>query len=283
MPIISQLVFYPIKSCAGIHLSTATLTGAGLMHDHVYDREWMLVDDDGNFLSQREYPRMALITPRLRSETMELRAPGMLRLDIALGLPDPAQAPTRQVMIWQHALKAYDGDGVTRAWFSQFLGVSCQLVRFHPDARHQVNPERTAGRDIGTLFSDGYPLLLLSQESLNELNARLTAQGREALPMDRFRPNLVITGAEAHDEDHAASLQMGNAQIRPVKPCPRCPVPSVDQQTGEVGPDPLDILRTYRAGVGGISGIAFGMNCIVTQGEGEVLRIGQEVALELAF
>jgi uncharacterized protein YcbX len=156
-------------------------------------------------------------------------------------------------------------------------------VRFHPDARHQVNPERTSGRDIGTLFSDGYPLLLLSQESLNELNARLSVQGREALPMDRFRPNLVIAGAEAHDEDHAASLQMGNAQIRPVKPCPRCPVPSVDQQTGEVGPDPLDILRTYRAGAGGISGIAFGMNCIVTQGEGEVLRIGQEVALELAF
>lgn len=283
MPIISQLVFYPIKSCAGIHLSTATLTGAGLMHDHLYDREWMLVDDDGNFLSQREHPRMALITPRLRSETLELRAPGMLRLDIALDLPDPVQAPTRQVMIWQHALKAFDGDSVSRTWFSQFLGVSCQLVRFHPDARHQVNPERTAGRDIGTLFSDGYPLLLLSQESLNELNARLSAQGREALPMDRFRPNLVIAGAEAHDEDHAASLQMGNAQIRPVKPCPRCPVPSVDQQTGEVGPDPLDILRTYRAGVGGISGIAFGMNCIVTQGEGEVLRIGQEVALELAF
>ncbi len=283
MPIISQLVFYPIKSCAGIQLSTATLTGAGLMHEHVYDREWMLVDDEGNFLSQREYPRMALITPRLRSETLELRAPGMLRLDITLDLPDPTDAPTRRVKIWQHVVKVYDGDSVTRTWFSQFLGVSCQLVRFHPDARHPVNPERTAGRDIGTLFSDGYPLLLISQASLDDLNGRLIAQGRAALPMDRFRPNLVIAGAEAHDEDHAASLQMGDAQISPVKPCPRCPVPSVDQQTGQVGPDPLDILRTYRAGVGGISGIAFGMNCIVTQGEGEVLRIGQEVTLELAF
>jgi uncharacterized protein YcbX len=283
MPILSQLTFYPIKSCAGIHLSSATLTGAGLMHEQIYDREWMLVDDDGNFLTQREYPRMALITPRLRSDTLELRAPGMLRLDITLDLPDPAEAPTRQVKLWQHTFRAYDGDRVTRRWFSQFLGVQCQLVRFHPDAHHPVSPARTAGRDIGTLFSDGYPLLLIGQESLDELNSRLVAQGRAALPMDRFRPNLVMAGAEAHDEDHAARLMIGSTEIRPVKPCPRCPVPSIDQQTGVPGPDPLDVLRTYRDGVGGIGGIRFGMNCIVTQGEGEVLRIGQEVALELAF
>jgi uncharacterized protein YcbX len=283
MPLLTQLVFYPIKSCAGIQLSSATLTGAGLMHEQIYDREWMLVDDDGNFLTQREYPRMALITPRLRSETMELRAPGMLRLDILLDLPDPVEAPTRRVKLWQHTFDAYDGDSVTRRWFSQFLGVSCQLVRFHPGAHHPVSPARTGGKEIGTLFSDGYPLLLIGQESLDELNRRLAAQGRAALPMDRFRPNIVIAGAEAHDEDHAASLVAGNAIIRPVKPCPRCPIPSIDQQSGVPGPDPLDVLRTYRAGVGGISGIAFGMNCIVTQGEGEVLRIGQEVALELAF
>ena len=283
MPILTQLVFYPIKSCAGIQLSSATLTGAGLMHEQIYDREWMLVDDDGNFLTQREYPKMALITPRLRSETLELRAPGMLRLDITLDLPDPAEAPMREVKLWQHSFRAYDGDSVTRRWFSQFLGVSCQLVRFHPDAHHPVNPARTGGRDIGTLFSDGYPLLLIGQESLDELNGRLVAQGRAALPMDHFRPNLVIAGAVAHDEDHAESLMIGTAEIRPVKPCPRCPIPSIDQQTGMPGPDPLDVLRTYRDGVGGISGIGFGMNCIVMQGEGEVLRIGQEVALELAF
>lgn len=283
MPILSQLVFYPIKSCAGIQLSSATLTGAGLMHEQIYDREWMLVDDEGNFLTQREYPKMALITPRLRSETMELRAPGMLRLEINLDLPDPETAPTRTVKLWQHTFAAYDGDSVTRQWFSQYLGVSCQLVRFHPDAHHAVNPARTGGRDIGTLFSDGYPLLLIGQASLDDLNRRLMAQGRAALPMDRFRPNLVIAGSEAHDEDHAARLTAGGAAISPVKPCPRCPIPSIDQQSGLPGPDPLDVLRTYRAGVGGISGIGFGMNCIVTQGEGEVLRIGQEVELELAF
>ncbi|WP_283443550.1 MOSC domain-containing protein [Noviherbaspirillum suwonense] len=283
MPILSQLTFYPIKSCAGISLSSATLTGAGLMHEHVYDREWMLVDDDNNFLTQREHPRMALITPRLRSETLELRAPGMLRLDLTLDLPDPDTASRRTVKLWQHTLDAYDGDSVTRQWFSQFLGVSCQLVRFHPEAHHPVNPARTGGKDIGTLFSDGYPLLLIGQASLDDLNRRLAAQGRAALPMDRFRPNLVIAGAEAHDEDHAAHLAIGNAEIRPVKPCPRCPIPSIDQQTGMPGPDPLDVLRTYRAGVGGIGGIGFGMNCIVTRGEGETLRIGQEVALELAF
>jgi uncharacterized protein YcbX len=283
VPILSQLVFYPIKSCAGIPLSSATLTGTGLMHEQIHDREWMLIDDDGNFLTQREYPKMALIEPCLRGETLELHAPGMPRLDIALDLPDPAEAPKRAVKLWQHELAAYDGDSMTRGWFSQFLGASCQLVRFHPEAHHPVNPARTGGRDIGTLFSDGYPLLLIGQASLDDLNQRLLAIGRAALPMDRFRPNLVIDGAEAHDEDHAARLILGNAEIRPVKPCPRCPVPSIDQLTGIPGPDPLDVLRTYRAGVGGISGIGFGMNCIVTQGEGDVLRIGQEVALELAF
>ena len=280
MPVLSQLIFYPIKSCAGIRLPSATLTGAGLMHEQVHDREWMLVDDNGDFLTQRDYPRMALIVPRLRSEVLELRAPGMLRLHIMLDL---AETPTRQVTLWQHTLDAYDGDSVTRRWFSQFLGVSCHLVRFHPEAHHPVNPARTGGKDIGSLFSDGYPLLLIGQESLNDLNRRLVVHGRTALPMDRFRPNLVIVGAEAHDEDHAARLLIGDAEIRPVKPCPRCAVPSIDQQTGGLGPDPLDVLRTYRDGVGGISGIGFGMNCIVTQGEGTVLHIGQEVALELAF
>jgi len=283
MPILSQLVFYPVKSCAGISLSAATLTGAGLMHEHIYDREWMLVDDEGNFLTQREHPRMALIVPRLRSDTLELRAPGMLRLEIGLDLPDPEHAPTRQVKLWGQAMKAYDSDDLTSTWFSRFLGVSCRLVRFHPDALHRVNPKYTAGMEVGTLFSDGYPLLVIGQESLNDLNSRLAAQGRAPLPMDRFRPNLVIAGAHAYDEDHAAALVMGQAEIRPVKPCPRCPVPSVDQQTAEIGPDPLDVLRTYRVGVGGISGIAFGMNAIVARGEGEVLRVGQEVGLELAF
>ena len=283
MPYLSQLILYPIKSCAGIGLSSATLTGAGLMHDHIYDREWMVVDDDGNFLTQREHPGMALIVPRLKSETMELRAPGMLRLDITLDLPDPADAPTRTVSLWGHTLRAYDGDDVTRAWFSQYLGVHCQLVRFHPEARRLVNPARTGGKEVVTLFSDGYPLLVAGQASLDELNGRLQARGRDALPMDRFRPNLVIADAHAHDEDHAASLQVGDATIRPVKPCPRCPIPSIDQQTGLPGPDPLDILRTYRDGVGGIDGIAFGMNCIVTQGEGETLRLGQQVTMELAF
>lgn len=283
MPLLSQLVFYPIKSCAGISLSSATLTGAGLMHEHIYDREWMLVDDAGNFLTQREYPKMALIEPRLRSDTMELRAPGMLRLEIPLDLPDPELAPTRQARLWQHTLKAYDCDDLTRTWFSRLLGVSCHLVRFHPDARHPVNPQRTGGMEIGTLFSDGYPLLLIGKASLDELNERLVKQGRAALSMDRFRPNIVIADAPAHEEDHAARLVIGNSEIRPVKPCPRCPIPSINQQTGEPGPDPLDILRTYRTGVGGIDAIAFGMNCIVTRGEGEVLRVGQEVDLELAF
>jgi uncharacterized protein YcbX len=283
MPILAELVLYPVKSCAGISLPAATVTSAGLMHEQIYDREWMLVDADGNFLTQRQHPRMALITPRLRSEALELRAPGMLRLEIPLDLPDPLQASTREVSLWQHRMPAYDCGDLAAAWFSAFVGASCRLVRFHPDALHPVNPARTGGLEIGTLFSDGYPMLVISSEALDELNGRLLALGREPLPMNRFRPNLVISGVPAHEEDHAAMLCMGRARIRPVKPCPRCPVPSIDQATGVPGPDPLDVLRGYRAGIGGIDGIGFGMNAILVEGDGEVLRVGQEVELELGF
>jgi hypothetical protein len=283
MPTLTELNLYPIKSCAGIALREATLTEAGLMSEHIYDREWMVVDADGIFMTQREHPKMALITPRLKAEALELRAPGMLRLEIPLDMPDPQDARVLDVRVWDDTVKAFDCDEITAAWFSGFLGVPCRLVRFHVDAKRFANTTWTGGVKAPTLFSDGYPVLVISQASLADLNGKLTAQGRDALPMNRFRPSLVIDGVEAFEEDYMASLRLGNATLKPVKPCPRCPIPSVDQSTGIRGPDPLDILQSYRANPKLDGAVTFGMNAIVLNGEGEVLRVGQEVDIDLAF
>jgi uncharacterized protein len=283
MPILTELNLYPIKSCAGISLREATLTTAGLMSEHIYDREWMVVDMDGNFMTQRQHPKMALITPRIKAETLELRAPGMLRMEIPLGLPDPEDAATRDVRVWNDTVKAFDCDETTTAWFSAFLGVPCRLVRFHVDAKRFASTDWTGGIEAPTLFADGYPVLVISQASLSDLNEKLVAQGRSALPMNRFRPNLVIDGIGAFEEDYAAALTTGNATLKPVKPCPRCPIPSIDQATGIIGPDPLDILQSYRANPKVDGRITFGMNAIVLNGDGELLRVGQEVGVALAF
>jgi uncharacterized protein YcbX len=283
MALLSEIYFYPIKSCAGIALREATLTRAGLMTGQIYDREWMLVDAFGHFMTQREHPRMALIVPRLKSSTLELRAPGMLRLAIELGLPDPQRAPTCMVQVWDDRIKAYDCDEVTAAWFSKALGVPCRLVRFHPDAKRLANQQWSAGIEAPTLFSDGYPVLVLGSASLADLNEKLALAGRAALPMNRFRPNLVIDGIGAFEEDYAESFRFGATVLKPVKPCPRCPIPSVDQATGVVGADPLDVLRTYRAKPELDGAICFGMNGIVIEGGAERLRVGQEVGVALAF
>lgn len=283
MTTITELTLYPIKSCAGISLREATLTTAGLMSEHIYDREWMVVDANGEFMTQRQHPKMALITPRIKAETLELRAPGMLRLEIPLGLPAPEDEKTLNVRVWDATVPAYDCDETTATWFSKFLGVPCRLVRFHAEAKRLASMTWTSGVEAPTLFSDGFPLLVISEASLADLNDKLKSQGRAALPMRRFRPNIVISGIEAFEEDYAESLTVGVARMKPVKPCSRCQIPSIDEATGEFGPDPLDILRTYRANPKLDGGITFGMNTIVLEGDGAVLKVGQELDVGLAF
>ncbi|NRR31961.1 MOSC N-terminal beta barrel domain-containing protein [Oxalobacteraceae bacterium] len=283
MVTLSAITLYPIKSCAGISLREATLTGVGLMSVHIYDREWVVVGPDGVCLTQREFPQMALIVPKIKSTVLELRAPGMLRLEIELGLPDPELAPTLQVQVWDDTVTAYDCDDVTATWFSKAIGTPCRLARFHANAERKVSTKWTGGIQTSTLFSDGYPVLLAGSASLADLNDKLRAAGRAALPMNRFRPNLVIDGIDAFEEDYAAHFTLGEAVLKPVKPCSRCPMPSVDQDSGRFGPDPLDILQSYRAKPELDGAICFGMNAIVTAGDGQRLQIGQEIGVELAF
>ena len=281
MPTLSQLILYPIKSCAGMPVESATLLEAGLMAHGVHDREWMLVTPDGQFLTQREFPRMACIAPRPDHGFLRVRAPAMPDLLLPLDWHDDLAPLT--VRVWDDTVDAADCGEAAAAWFTEMLGVRCRLVRFKRDVVRPTSGKWTNGVPTRTRFADGYPLLLIGQGSLDDLNARLVAAGRSPLPMDRFRPNLVVDGMEAFEEDYLDELTLGPIAIRPVKPCARCPVPSIDQATGEIGPDPLDIMQRYRANPRVDGGICMGMNCIVGAGVGEVLETGMELDVELAF
>ncbi len=282
MPSISELTMYPIKSCAGIALTEAVITASGLSYAGVCDREWMLVDGSGLFLTQREYPRMACLRITIAGDTLRVDTDAMATLSISLKANANAQKIT--VQIWETEVIADDAGEEAAIWFSQALGTRCRLVRFSPQAQRYANTKWTGDTLAPTRFADGYPLLLIAQASLEDLNRRAIAQGRQAVPMNRFRPNIVIDGVEAFEEDYAASYLLQNGiQLRPVKPCPRCPIPAVDQLTGEVGASPVDILQSYRANPIVDGEITFGMNVILDQGAGLVVRVGDKVDMPIAF
>lgn len=280
MASIASLHIYPVKSCRGIDLDAATLGRAGLESKGIGDREWMVVDGGGNFITQREAPRMALIAPELAADALVLHAPGMHALRIALDLPFGRSA-TLAVQVWNHTCRAFDEGDEAAAWLSQFLGRKLRLARFDPGHKRTSNRERTGNIEALNRFSDGYPVLMISRASLADLNGRLQEAGRDPLPMNRFRPNIVIDAVGPFDEDRFISLTSGAVILKPVKPCPRCPIPSIDQATATRGPDPLDILSRYRDDAN--LGVIFGQNTIVASGYGAVLHVGQSFEPEWNF
>ncbi|RKR68254.1 hypothetical protein C8C94_2760 [Acidovorax sp. 94] len=276
---IARLFVYPVKSCAGIEVQQALLTDTGLD----LDRAWMVVDAEGMFVTQRTLPRMALIRPQLKGDEMVLRAPGMLALHVAI---DAVEAPAT-VTVWRDTVPAWDMGAVAAQWFTDFLGQPCRLVRFDPEYRRLSSMEWTGGVEAPNQFADGFPLLLASQASMDELNLRLQAAGHAAAGIERFRPNVVLAGVDAHDEDRVdlvrVDAQEGEIHLQPVKPCSRCPIPDIDPATAESNPSVGDTLRTYRKDQRLDGAITFGMNAIVRQGAGQMLRVGQRVAANLRF
>ena len=263
MPTVTSLLIYPVKSCRSIALDKTVITSRGLPHD----REWMLVDENGVFLTQRSVPRMALIETALTTETLRLTAPGQTApLEIPLPLRD---GPRLRVRVWNDDCEAFDEGPEAAAWFSAFLERPCRLVRFAPDQRRLSSHDWTQGIDAENRFNDAYPILVISEESLEELNRRLD----EPLPMDRFRPNVVIRGLGPHGEDDIQALTAAGLEIRLVKPCDRCRVTTTDQRTAEVGKEPLRTLATYRRDPR-LNGVTFGMNAIVIRGAGTQLAVG---------
>ena len=274
---LARLFVYPVKSCAGVEVTEAVLTPAGLD----LDRAWMVVDAQGEFVTQRELPRMALVRPQLKHHEVVLRAPGMLALHLAI---DSVEAAVR-VRIWEDEVPAYDMGNIAAQWFSDFLGQKLRLVRFDPDHARLSSLQWTGGIEAPNLFSDGFPLLVVGQASLDGLNARLAAGGQPPVGIERFRPNLVIDGLQAHDEDRLAWLRIeaeAPVVLQPVKPCPRCPIPDIDPASGTAhgaaGRAVGDALQAYRADPRLQGAVSFGMNLIVREGAEQVLRVGQPVS-----
>ncbi len=281
MASISALNIYPVKSCAGIALQEVRLGRAGLECGGVGDREWMVVEaGSGQFLTQREDPRMVLITPAIGAHSLMLHAPGMPALAVALG-EFSLRSATLAVRVWNHACRAFDEGDAAAAWLSDYLGRKLRLARFDPAHKRLSNREWTQNVEAHNRFSDGYPILMVSQASLADLNDRLLLAGREALPMNRFRPNIVLGGTGPFDEDRLLSLSGADFSLKPVKPCPRCPIPSIDQTSGKRGADPLDILAQYRDDPR--LGVVFGQNTIVANGFGASLAVGQSLNEEWNF
>jgi uncharacterized protein YcbX len=272
---IARLFVYPVKSCAGVELQEAVLTETGLD----LDRAWMVVDAQGRFVTQRQLPRMALVRPQLKVHEVVLRAPGMLALHLAI---DAVEEPAT-VRIWNDEMTAYDMGGVAAQWFSDFLGQPLRLVRFDPEQRRLSNRQWTGGAEALNQFSDGFPLLVLTEAAVDELNARLAAAGHGPVGVERFRPNIVLSGLAAHAEDGLRQLLIeadAQVQLALVKPCPRCPIPNVDPATGTTSPEVLQILGTYRKNPLLNGAPSFGMNAIVLGGLEQTLRVGQPVTVE---
>lgn len=265
---------HPIKSCAGIAVDEAMLIETGLE----FDRAWMVVDEQGTMLTQREWPRLALVETKLRLADLLLRAPGMLALHLRL---DAVEAPAH-ARVWDDVVKAYDMGDLAAQWFSDFLapgtGRRLRLVRFDPEEKRLSDPKWTGEIAAENAFSDGFPLLVASSASLADLNARLAARGAPPVTMQRFRPNLVIDGLPAWDEDHLQELTLdtdeGPVVLRLVKPCARCSIPNVDPATADTGHEPGDTLAGFRADARVKGGITFGMNAVIVEGIERMLRPG---------
>ncbi len=284
---IQNLYIYPVKSCAGVELKEVILTDTGLE----FDRAWMVVDETGEFVTQRELPRMCLIQPTMKLYEIVLRAPGMLALHIAL---DAVEQPCR-VSVWGQECAAYDMGDVAAQWFTDFLAqdlpagqraMKLRLARFDPEHRRLSNKKWTKELDALNQFSDGYPILVASQASLDGLNARLAAQGHSPVTMQRFRPNIVLSGVDAHDEDRVKALHISadsTVELALVKPCPRCPMPNVDPLTAIPSPEVGDTLQGYRQDARVDGAVTFGMNAAIRSGLEQVLRVGQAVGANYDF
>jgi hypothetical protein len=262
---LAELHLYPVKSCRGIALEQARLTEAGLEHD----REWMIVTPDGRFTTQRERPRLALVETRLTSDALVLSAAGHGSVAVPF---DHAGTPL-EVTVWRDRCRAHDQGENAARWLSEFAGCELRLVRFDPSDRRPSDAAWTGGVEALARFSDGFALLAISLASLADLNARLATP----LPMNRFRPNLVLDGLPPYGEDALGDLVAGGVRLRRVKPCTRCVITTTDQASGaRDGEEPLRTLKTYRWDRA-LKGITFGQNLIVVEGAGSWLRVGQAI------
>jgi uncharacterized protein len=250
MPVVSSLFIYPIKSCAGIAVARLDYGASGLQND----RSFMVVDTSGKALTQREVPKLAHVQPALRDESMTLSCQGHSVLEIATSEAFLTGLSLRPVSVWNYVGNALDVGEKAAAWFSEVLGTTCRLVRFSPSETRPISTSHTA-LHAEAQFSDGYPVLVSTVESLQDLNRRLTIP----VPMNRFRPNVVLRDVAPFAEDTWRILSFPQLRLHIVKPCERCVTITTNQTTLERGKEPLRTLATFRNFNGKV---CFGQNAV---------------------
>ncbi len=257
---VSELFIYPIKSAAGIPVESAPVSDRGFEHD----RRFMVTDASGTFITQREHPVMASVVARIHEDELLIEKKGVGHLALPLR---PQAGGHRRVRVWGDQCDALSlGPGASR-FFQLVLGIESELVYMPDESIRPVDPDyATIGDHVS--FADGFPFLLVSQASLDDLNDRLAAAGKEKVTMQRFRPNIVVTGTGAYDEDTWDEFAIGTVNFRVAKPCARCVMVNVDPATGERGREPLLTLSAYRKQG---SKVMFGQN-LVHNGHGLVRR-----------
>jgi len=259
---ISALYIYPIKGCRGVSVTSATVEDIGLADD----RRYLVVDANGKFLSQRELPAMARIVVTATASGWQLACDN----HASIAITPIHTGVTRLVTIWRNTSTVVDQGNEVAAWLSDVLGQPCRLVRMAQGYRRHVDPKYATHPSDGVSFADGYASLIANEASLADLNTRLEIP----IGMDRFRPNIVVSGAEAWAEDDWRELQVGGLAMTAVKPCARCTVTTTDQLTGERSHEPLATLSTFRKQA---LGVIFGQN-LVHRSSG-VIQVGDPVTL----
>ncbi|MGH8259440.1 MAG: MOSC domain-containing protein [Steroidobacteraceae bacterium] len=261
MPSVQALNIYPVKSARGTPLQSVTLAATGFE----WDRQWMVVDATDSFITQRTHPRLARIEPSLDAGALVLRADSLAPLRIPLG----AGGASVTVQVWNDTCTAQDAGDEASGWLSEAIGDSVRLVRVAPRMDRLANP-RYAGVDPAPVtFVDGYPILVCNRASLEDLNARMPAP----VPMERFRPNLVLEGLPPFAEDRIEALEIGAVALRLVKPSTRCVITSTDQRTGERSTNPLPTLRRFRFDRA-LKGVTFGENAVIGAGVAATISVG---------
>lgn len=278
---IAALYIYPIKSCAGLSVQSAEITPHGLLHD----RQWLIVDQAGQFQTQRQIPHLVWITPSVGVQTITLSAPAQPDITIDTVGADPLQPlATREVQIWHDRVPALDLGPLASQWLNNYLqvpGKSFYLVQFDPRATRLSDPKWTGGQAAAVQFADGFAINVVSAASIASFNQKRLEQDMDPIEADRFRPNIVVAGLDAHDEDNVKTMIVATAsgpiQWALVKPCPRCQIPNIDPQTSISDPAITALLSSYRQLASMDQAICFGMNGVIQAGSGKRLQVGQSL------
>jgi uncharacterized protein len=261
------LFVYPLKSARGIARQSARLAATGFE----WDRQWMFVNAQGTFLSQRTHPQLARLVPEITADALVVRAPGRSPLEMPLAAANDGGGERVAVRVHRDPCVGIDQGPAAAQWASETLGEALRLVRVPAEPARHANPAFAGATPAPMGFADGFPLLVCNEASLADLNTRLP----QPIPMERFRPNLVLAGLPAWAEDRIDSLTIGAVRLRLVKPCTRCTIPSIDQHSGMPATDPAPVLREFRFSAA-LRGVTFGENAVIDMGVGADIRRGSQ-------